>query len=126
MAFTKVGTKTIFKLGTLLLGQGPIRSLLASSYASGTLTLDCSKADTFLVTMGANVSASAFTNLTAGQVVTVMLKQDATGSRTMSWAALVKLSGGSVTLTTTAAKTDSFRFVYDGTNLREISRSLNS
>lgn len=126
MAFNKIFAKTIWKLGTLRIGQGPVRYLSASSYASGTLTLDASTADEFLVTLGANVSASAVVNLTAGQEITVMLKQDATGSRTFSWGTVFKLSGGAVTLTTTAAKTDTFKFVYDGTNLRELSRSLNS
>jgi hypothetical protein len=126
MAFNKYTAKSIFKIGSLLVGQGPVRSLVASSYASGTLTLDMSKADTYKITLGANVTAMSITNPTTGQELKLQLLQDATGSRTVTWASNVKLSGGAVTLTTTAAKTDSFHFVYDGTNWRELSRSLNS
>lgn len=45
------------------------------------------------------------------------LAQDATGSRTVTWPATVKWSGGTApTLTTTASKIDIITFYYDGTN----------
>lgn len=45
------------------------------------------------------------------------LVQDATGSRTVTWPATVKWSGGSApTLTTTASRIDIITFYYDGTN----------
>ena len=45
------------------------------------------------------------------------LVQDATGSRTVTWPAAVKWSGGTApTLTTTASKIDIISFYYDGTN----------
>jgi len=45
------------------------------------------------------------------------LVQDGTGSRTITWPAAVKWSGGTApTLTTTASKIDIITFYYDGTN----------
>lgn len=45
------------------------------------------------------------------------LAQDATGSRTVTWPAAVKWSGGTApTLTTTASRVDIITFYYDGTN----------
>ena len=45
------------------------------------------------------------------------LVQDATGSRTVTWPASVKWSGGTApTLTTTASRIDIISFYYDGTN----------
>lgn len=47
----------------------------------------------------------------------LMLAQDATGSRTVTWPASVKWTGGSPpTLTTTASAVDIVTFFWDGTN----------
>lgn len=64
----------------------------------------------------------------AGSLVTIILVQDGTGSRTVTWPASVKWStgnGGTPTLTTTASKRDVFHFVYDGSSYYEVSRALN-
>jgi hypothetical protein len=126
MGFTKIFAKTIFKPGTLHVGLGPLRSQAALSFASGTLTLDASTADQFVVSLGANVGTLAITNGTVGQEITIQFKQDATGSRTMTWPSNVKLAGAAFVLTTTASKTDTIVLLFDGTNWREKSRSLSS
>ncbi len=62
----------------------------------------------------------------AGSLVTIILVQDGTGSRTVTWPATVKWSGGTApTLTTTASKRDVFTFVYDGSNYYNTSQQLN-
>lgn len=62
--------------------------------------------------------ALTFPTPVAGQSLTVCLKQDATGSRTVTWGSSVIWPGGTApTLTTTALAQDIFTFVcLDGTN----------
>lgn len=71
----------------------------------------------FLITLTANCTIT-FMQAATGKNFAVALKQDATGSRTVTWPATVKWSGGTApTLTTTAGKIDTFSFLcYDGTN----------
>jgi hypothetical protein len=69
------------------------------------------------VTLAGNRTMAAPTNHVAGGTYTAIIKQDATGSRTMTWSAVFKFAGGSKTLTTTANATDVATFVSDGTNL---------
>jgi hypothetical protein len=69
------------------------------------------------VTLGGNRTMAAPTNHVAGGTYTAIIKQDATGARTMTWNAAFKFSGGSKTLTTTANAVDVAQFVSDGVNL---------
>jgi hypothetical protein len=58
-----------------------------------------------------------FPTATAGQSFMMFLKQDATGSRTVTWPAEVKWpSSTAPTITATASKGDKFVFTADGTN----------
>lgn len=58
-----------------------------------------------------------FPTATAGQSFLLVLKQDATGGRTVTWAASVKWPGGTApTITSTASKYDLYGFTADGTN----------
>jgi hypothetical protein len=58
-----------------------------------------------------------FTNPIAGGRYLLELLQDATGSRTVTWPATVKWSGGSApTLTNTAGQSDIITLYYNGTN----------
>lgn len=53
---------------------------------------------------------------TAGGQFTLLLKQDATGSRTVTWPPTVRWAGGTApTLTATAGRTDVVAFLADGT-----------
>ena len=54
-------------------------------------------------------------NPVEGQIYAIMVIQDGTGSRTVTWPSTVKWAGGSApTLTTTASRTDVIYFIYDG------------
>ena len=79
------------------------------------------------VTLNATTSSfSAPTNHQAGLVCVLTLIQDSSGSRTMSYDGTYKFTAGiAPTLTTTANARDILVFISDGTNLREIGRSLN-
>lgn len=81
----------------------------------------------FRAVLGGNPTLTITTNSSqVGRRITVIVVQDATGSRTVTWPANVKFAGSvAPTLTTTANKTDTFTFVYDGTNWIETARALN-
>jgi hypothetical protein len=81
-------------------------------------------------TLGANNLHVAMARPLVNVPTSVQLCEDATGSRTPLLVAgigvsAIKLAGGAVTFTSTAGKCDQLTFNYDGTNLNEISRSLN-
>lgn len=52
----------------------------------------------------------------AGRSFILLLKQDGTGSRTVTWSTVRWPGGTAPTITTTASKQDIFSFVSDGTN----------
>lgn len=71
--------------------------------------------NTFTVTLGGNRTMAAPSNPLDGQKIVYRIKQDGTGSRTLTWNSAFRFSGGSApTLTTTAGKTDYIGFVYNG------------
>lgn len=86
---------------------------------SGTaLTLDAASASGYIktITLTGNCTFT-FTGATAGLAATLelVLTQDATGSRTVTWPASVKWSGGAPVLSTTAAAVDRLVFTsYNG------------
>lgn len=80
------------------------------AYSSGTLTIDCSLANVFEITLGANVSATSITNVPpSGYEFTIELHliQDATGGRTMSWPSSVKWPMNITPTLSTTASTNS-------------------
>jgi len=99
---------------------------------SGNQTLDFNSSSSANVTRqftasGGNVTFTAWNNPPRnGSLVTIIIVQDGTGSRTVTWPSNVKWSGGTApTLTTTANKRDIFQFVWDGSNYYNVSQSLN-
>jgi hypothetical protein len=88
---------------------GPISS------QSGTIAPDITSGTIHNYTLQGNITLNALTNAVTGSSVTLLLKQDSTGSRTMS--SSMKWSGaGYKTLTTTSNATDIVNIFYDGTN----------
>lgn len=72
-----------------------------------TITPDFAAANNFSVTLGGNRALANPTNLTAGQSGVIVITQDGTGSRTLSYGSYFKFpSGTAPTLTTTAAAVD--------------------
>jgi hypothetical protein len=70
------------------------------------------------VTLGGNRTLAAPTNLVAGMTYTLMVIQDGTGSRTLTWNSAYKFAGGTApTLSTGTGKVDIFEFYTNGTNL---------
>lgn len=79
-----------------------------------TIATDASLGNVFDVTLAGNRTMGSPTNPTDGQRCLWRLKQDATGSRTVTWAAAFDWgTGGVPTLTTTAGKTDICGGIYN-------------
>lgn len=79
-----------------------------------TITFDLSVSDKHSVTLGGNRTL-ALTNDQKAQAFVILLKQDGTGSRTVTWFSGILWSGGTPpTLTTTAGKIDAFSFLRIG------------
>jgi hypothetical protein len=104
----------------------------AQNFNSTTLTFDAtqdwdlSSNQVCQLTLTANTTFDAPTNIQDGGFYSITLIQDGTGSRTAAWNTVFKWAGGTApTLTTTASAKDIFVFRGDGTNLLEVGRQLN-
>ena len=87
--------------------------------SSSTITVDCSAASVFTVTLATN-TGFVISNLPTGGSVTLIITQDGTGSRTATFgtdgSTAVKFAGGSKTLSTAASAIDVVTIFNDGTN----------
>jgi hypothetical protein len=83
------------------------------TYAS-TITPNVANGTVQKITLTGNVTFSAFTSPVAGQSLTLIITQDATGSRLLT--STMKFAGGSKTLSTAANAIDVLYVFYDGTN----------
>lgn len=83
-----------------------------------TVTFDLDKSNSHIVTLGGNRTL-AISNPKVNSYFVVHLKQDGTGSRTVTWWSNIDWAGGAAPqLTTTASKMDSFGFFYDGSRYK--------
>ena len=96
---------------------------LIGDYKEGVITANTTTAYTIslstgtfqILTLTGNCTFT-FPTATSGKSFMILLKQDATGSRTATWPASVKWPGGTApTITSTASKGDKFVFSADGT-----------
>ena len=99
------------KINAINYNEGAIYSL---GTTSGTITPDVANGNTQTITLNGALTFSAFANPVAGQSLTLIVKQDATGSRTLT--STMKFAGGTKTLTTAANSVDIISVYYDGTN----------
>ena len=91
-------------------------------------TIDWDMADEAVakVTLGGNRTLNAPTNGSTGQFASLLVIQDGTGSRTLTWNAVYEFASDTApTLTTTGGKGDLFVFRYNGTKWLEVGRNLN-
>jgi hypothetical protein len=120
-------TNTTITNGWALLSDGPvkvnsnlrIKGLLEPIVDNGnsgaaTLTPNAANGTVQKYTLTGNITLSAFASPVAGQSITLILVQDATGSRILT--STMKFAGGSKTLSTTANSIDIMTVFYDGTN----------
>lgn len=89
---------------------------VATANTSTAYTIDLANGSVQVLTLTGNCTFT-FPTATAGKGFILLLKQDATGSRTATWPAAVKWPGGTApTITATASKLDKYVFTADGTN----------
>ena len=83
------------------------RGAISALTDGATITPDFSLANNYSVTLGGNRTLANPTNITAGQSGAIVITQDGTGSRTLSYGSYWKFSNGTApTLTTTANAID--------------------
>ena len=77
------------------------------------------------VTLGGNRTIGLASGGVAGAFISILVIQDGTGSRTVSWNAAYEFAADTApTLTTTASKGDLFVFRYNGSKWLEVGRNL--
>ena len=77
------------------------------------------------VTLGGNRTIAAPTNGSSGQFASLLVIQDGTGSRTLTWNAVYEFASDTApTLSTDGGKADLFVFRYNGTKWLEVGRNL--
>src|SRR6056300_1084864 len=77
------------------------------------------------VTLGGNRTLNAPTGSASGQFISLVVIQDGTGSRTLTWNAVYEFASDTApTLTTDGGKADLFVFRYNGTKWLEVGRNL--
>jgi hypothetical protein len=109
------------KLAVVGTGYSPAITLTDGA----TLNWDTSLGQVAQVTLGGNRTFAAPTNLVDGGFYSLLIIQDGTGSRTISWNAVFDFTGGTApTLSTAAGSKDLITWRSDGTNLLEVGRSL--
>lgn len=106
-ALTSTGLTTLKTYKETISTGGSQASAYTPDYSLGTV---------HTVTLTGNVTFAAPTNMVAGNSLTLILTQDATGGRTATWNASYKWLGGTPTLSTTGASIDVVNIFYDGTN----------
>ena len=89
------------------------RTGITTATDGATVTFDLRVSPTQRVTLAGNRTLALTSgSYYVGQTFDIKLTQDATGSRTVTWWSAIKWTGGTIpTLTTTAGKSDWFRFI---------------
>jgi hypothetical protein len=107
------GTTALAPLDVL----GSFYSRLKSLTDGSSLTVDWSGANTQSLTLNTSNTTLTFSNGEAGGDYKLLLTQDGTGGRQITWPVSVIWSNGSApVLTSAAGSRDLVRFTYDGTN----------
>ena len=90
-----------------------------------TVTWNAETQDVCKLTLGGNRTLAAPTNGTTGQFISILVIQDSTGGRTITWNAVYEFAADTApTLTATANLGDLFTFRYNGTKWLEVGRNL--
>lgn len=121
-AFTvdSAGNLTIAPVGSLnldrpLITSDEIRETPVVANTGTAYTIDIAGGTLFDLTLTGNCTFT-FPTATAGRQFTLVLNQDSTGSRTVTWPSSVRWPGGTApTVTATASKTDVYSFLAVGT-----------
>lgn len=119
------GTNTT-QIASTAMVQAAISTKVADGNSGTAQTINWTTGNIHTSTLTGNCTYTFTAPSPALGVLILVVSQDATGSRTVTWPGTVKWSGGTApTLTTTASKTDIFTFYYDGTNYYGVTSGLN-
>jgi hypothetical protein len=97
---------------------------LYTANTSTAITVSLSNGTVQQLTLTGNATITMPTAV-AGKSFVIMLKQDGTGSRTVTWTTVVWPGGTAPTITSTASKQDIYSFFSDGTNWYGITAGQN-
>ena len=118
--------------GTATLTNKTLTNPTVTNYTETLYTANTSTAITVSLTNGTVQQLTLTGNATitmptaaAGKSFVIMLKQDATGSRTVTWSTVVWPSGTAPTITSTASKQDIYSFFSDGSSWYGITAGQN-
>lgn len=115
-SFFSADKTDLMQLSTLESYREQINALTSSS----TIAVDAALAPVHTITLGVNTQF-AVNNLGTGQTLTLIIRQDGTGSRTASFSeadsTAIKFAGGSKTLSTAANAIDVCTIFNDGTDM---------
>jgi hypothetical protein len=95
---------------------GALNSTKVTLTDGATISVDASLGNSFRVVLGGNRALANPTNLVDGQGLLFRIKQDTTGSRTLSYGSKYKFPGGAPTLSTAANALDVISCQYDATD----------
>jgi hypothetical protein len=96
---------------------GGVRGSITALTDAATITPDFDDNNNFSVTLGGNRTLANPSNITAGQSGVIVVTQDSTGSRTLSFGSNFKFAGGTApTLTTTASAVDVIAYYCESTS----------
>ena len=115
---TIVGTTDTQTLSAKTLTNPTVTNYVETPYSAtptSTITLDLANGTVQIITLGGNVTVTMPT-ATSGKSFVMMLKQDGTGSRTVTWSTVKWAGGTAPTITSTASRLDLLSFFADGTN----------
>jgi hypothetical protein len=115
---TDTQTLTNKTLTTPVLTNPTVTNYVETAYSANSstaITLDLANGTVQIITLTGNATVTMPT-ATAGKSFILLLKQDGTGSRTITWSTVKWAGGTTPTITGTASRQDIFSFFADGTN----------
>ena len=123
MSAAVAGTDYVTPTGTETLTNKTLTNPTVTNYVetpysatpTSTITLDLANGTVQIITLGGNVTITMPTAVSVKSFI-MYLKQDATGSRTVTWSTVKWAGGTAPTITSTASRQDILSFFSDGTN----------
>ena len=115
---TIVGTTDTQTLSAKTLTNPTVTNYVETPYSANSstaITLDLTNGTVQIITLTGNATITMPT-ATSGKSFIMFLKQDGTGSRTVTWSTVKWPGGTAPTVTSTASKQDIYSFFADGTN----------
>lgn len=105
-------------------GSANPERLHAQGNVTGATTFTRVNGDTITATLTGDITVTLTAGVSRGDRLKLILTQDGTGSRLVTWPSNFKKAGGTLTLSIAAGAVDVIEMIYDGTNWVETSRAM--